>query len=80
MSEQAFTLDERIAAIREEVGRREYVLRDRVRLRRMSSWAAEREIALMKAAHAALVFLRGQIEHDERLRAEWAALVGEDAV
>ncbi len=58
MSEQAFTLDEQIRAVTEEVGRREYVLRDRVRLNRMQPWAAEREIALMKAAEQTLVELR----------------------
>lgn len=58
MSDQAFSLDEQIGTVADEIGRREYVLRDRVRLRRMSPETAEREIALMKAVRQTLVELR----------------------
>lgn len=58
MSEETFTLDEQIGTVADEIGRREYVLRDRVRLRRMLPEIAEREIALMKAVRQTLVELR----------------------
>jgi hypothetical protein len=58
MNEQTFTLDEQIGTVADEIGRREYVLRDRVRLRRMLPEIAEREIALMKAVRQTLVELR----------------------